>query len=143
MASSLWVVAVEAIWSLTIKNAKRAPRSHLKNFQNRLWSNSNLVCWMYSELMNFLIIGGAGYLGSHITEELINYNHSLTIFDNISGNIKTKFQQPIRMVTGDITQFEDLARLDDFGPFDCVFHLAAKKSVRESHVNPDLYYLVN
>ena len=45
--------------------------------------------------MNILVIGGAGYIGSHVVHELIDHGNNVTIFDDMSsGNEKTLIQEP-------------------------------------------------
>ncbi len=88
-------------------------------------------------------MGGAGYLGSHLVEKLSSENHEIVVFDNHSGNVRTLYKQPISFIHGDVRNNEDFLRLDKYGKYDGVFHLAAKKSVPESIEKPDLYLDVN
>ena len=93
--------------------------------------------------MKYLVTGGSGYLGSHLVDQLISENHEVVVFDDLSGKVATNFTEPVSMVTGDITLFSEFQKLDGLGPFDGVFHLAAKKSVTESVAKPHLYRKVN
>jgi UDP-glucose 4-epimerase len=93
--------------------------------------------------MRYIIFGGYGYLGSHLTERLIANNQEVVVFDNLSGQIKSDFGEEVTFINGDITVLSDFESLDTLGPFDGVFHLAAKKSVAESILNPNLYQEVN
>ncbi|MDR2049278.1 MAG: NAD-dependent epimerase/dehydratase family protein, partial [Treponema sp.] len=38
--------------------------------------------------MNILVIGGAGYIGSHVTRELLDRGHRVTVFDNLSSGLR-------------------------------------------------------
>jgi UDP-glucose 4-epimerase len=93
--------------------------------------------------VRYIVFGGAGYLGSHLVDQLITKGEDVVVFDNLSGNVRTDFMGQVVKVDGDITRISDLNRLDNLGSFDGVFHLAAKKSVAESIVNPNLYMEVN
>ena len=41
--------------------------------------------------MDFVITGGAGFIGSHIAEQLVKTGHNVTIIDNLSNGKKRKF----------------------------------------------------
>lgn len=78
--------------------------------------------------MHFLITGGAGFIGSHLTESLLNHGHVVTIIDNLStghpANI-AKFQDHpnFRFVQDDVTTSPLLPNLIDEA--EAIFHLAA------------------
>ena len=38
--------------------------------------------------MNILVIGGAGYIGSHVAREFLDQGHSVTVFDNMSSGVE-------------------------------------------------------
>ena len=89
--------------------------------------------------MRYVVTGGAGFIGSHIVEELIAQNHEVMIFDNLfSGkekNIEPFLKFPdVKFVNGSIT---DQALLKEvFEGVDGVFHEAAIASVPRSVANP-------
>ena len=93
--------------------------------------------------MRYLIFGGSGYLGSHLTLQLIEKGHDLINFDNFSGHLANTFEPSVVTIHGDITSVTDMSKLDKYGKIDGVFHVAAKKSVTESLNHPDLYKHVN
>ena len=85
---------------------------------------------------NILITGGAGFIGSHIANELME-NNNITIIDNLStGNIKNLKNQEhenLNFIKGDICNFN----LDDLtSDIDYIFHLAAMASVPLSVERP-------
>jgi UDP-glucose 4-epimerase len=93
--------------------------------------------------VNYLVVGGGGYLGSHLVEQLIGKNHHVFILDNDSGNLVNRIGGSTEYIFGDITNKMHLKQLNNYPKFDGVFHLAAKKSVPESILNPTLYEKVN
>ena len=82
--------------------------------------------------MNFLITGGAGFIGGHLTELLLRSGHSVAIIDDLStGSLKNleKVQnhRNFELVVGDVIAHPDLERL--VRESDVVFHLAAAVGV--------------
>jgi UDP-glucose 4-epimerase len=94
--------------------------------------------------MNFLITGGAGFIGSHLAESLVSSGHSVTILDSLNTGKKENIKSiadKIEFVVGDIRDFELLKKL--FKNKDGVFHEAALASVQESFTKPAEYHDVN
>jgi len=89
-----------------------------------------------------LVIGGAGYIGSHIVDALCAAGHDVTVFDNLSSgfeeNLDNKIRNKAKLFKGDITNISDLDRVFS-GKFDAVFHFAALKSVGDSMERPEKY----
>ncbi len=91
-----------------------------------------------------LVTGGAGFIGSHLTEELVRLGHDVRVIDSLfSGNLKN-----LESVIGkidfhkvDITNQEELTPL--FENIDYVFHLAARRAVIASFENPHDYFSTN
>ncbi len=94
--------------------------------------------------MKALVIGGAGYIGSHAVYELIRDNHEVVIMDNLSTGERSFVHDDATFYLGDITKKEDLVRVfsDECKkkPFDVVMHFAAKLIVPESMKEPLAYY---
>jgi UDP-glucose 4-epimerase len=91
--------------------------------------------------MNVLVIGGAGYIGSHVVAELIDSGHKVTILDNFSTGLSENVDPRATLVTGDMRDI-DLMRMVLPG-MDSVFHFAALKAAGESMVKPELYTEAN
>ena len=98
-----------------------------------------------------LVSGGAGYIGSHVTVELIEAGYDVVVADNMSNCDMTCFEG-VKKITGreDIPfvkmDFCDAAAVEDlFGRFkiDAVIHFAAFKAVGESVAKPVMYYKNN
>jgi len=98
-----------------------------------------------------LVAGGAGYIGSHTTVELINAGYDVVIADNLS-NSEMRAVEGVRKITGveipfvkvdccDYEAFEE--KVFKKYEFDSVIHFAASKAVGESVEKPLLYYRNN
>lgn len=89
-----------------------------------------------------LIVGGAGYVGSHAAKALAAAGHEGIVFDNLSRGHRA-FARWGRLVVGDIRDQAALDAAFKSQPFDAVMHFAALAYVGESVMNPGLYYDVN
>lgn len=85
-----------------------------------------------------LVIGGAGYIGSHVVKALLHENFAVTVYDNLSTGQVCNLFKKAEFVKGDILDSQHLEKTMAQG-FDAVIHLAAKKAVGESMENPQLY----
>ena len=94
--------------------------------------------------MKALVIGGAGYIGSHAVYELIRDGHEVVVMDDLSTGDREFVHKEARFYLGDITKKEDLVSVFktecDIKPFDVVMHFAAKIIVPESMEKPLEYY---
>ncbi len=88
--------------------------------------------------MKVLVIGGAGYIGSHVVKALLEANASVTVYDDLSTGHKINLFAKAAFVEGSILDYGRLEQTMRQG-FDAVVHLAAKKAVGESMENPELY----
>ena len=94
--------------------------------------------------MKILVTGGAGFIGSHITEYLVQRGDDVTVLDNLNTGRKenlAKINDKINFVNGDIRDYKLLEKLvrDTSG----VFHEAALASVQDSFNMKDEYFDVN
>ena len=93
--------------------------------------------------MKIAVIGGAGYIGSHTTRELLDRGHEVCVFDNLSSGLEQNLFPEAGFVKGDILHPEEIgAFLNDFKPEGLV-HLAAFKAAGESMINPEKYSVNN
>lgn len=91
--------------------------------------------------MNILVTGGAGFIGSNLSEELLNYGN-VTILDNLfSGKRENIHDSRIKFVEGSVTDIKLL--MENFKDVDYIFHLAAISNVGMSIENPLLANEVN
>jgi len=101
--------------------------------------------------MNTLIIGGAGYIGSHVAREFLDRGHKVTVFDDLSSGLKENLFPEAAFVLGSILDYPALLAVCQGRttaalkpePFDAVVHLAAFKAVGESMQKPEKYSLNN
>lgn len=104
--------------------------------------------------MNFLVTGGAGFIGSNLCERLLRSGHAVWAFDELNDFYDPKFKRrnlaeiqalglPFQFVQGTITDRAALDQLFATVKFDQIIHLAARAGVRPSLVDPVLYQRVN
>ena len=94
--------------------------------------------------MKVLVIGGAGYIGSHAVYELIRDNNEVIVMDNLSTGKEEMIHKSAKFYLGDITKKEDLERVfNSEKGIDVVMHFAAKLIVPESVKEPLEYYYNN
>jgi UDP-glucose 4-epimerase len=92
--------------------------------------------------MNVLVIGGAGYIGSHVARELLDQGHQVVVFDNLSSGLRQNLFAEAGFVHGDIMDYEALvraARGEGGKKFDALVYLAAFKAAGESMIAPEKY----
>ncbi|MDR0322006.1 MAG: UDP-glucose 4-epimerase GalE [Treponema sp.] len=89
--------------------------------------------------MNILVIGGAGYIGSHVTREFLDLGHKCTVYDNLSSGLRENLFAEAKFVHGDIHDYQTLLNSMKSSAFDALVHLAASKAAGESMLNPEKY----
>jgi UDP-glucose 4-epimerase len=77
-----------------------------------------------------LVTGGAGFIGSHLTRQLLASGRKVSVIDNLSVGRRDTVPAAARFVLGDIR--DDGALRDALRDVDCVFHLAAQVTIRGS-----------
>jgi UDP-glucose 4-epimerase len=80
-----------------------------------------------------LVTGGAGFIGSHVAEELVRSGHAVTILDDLSGGFTDNVIRGAKFVQGSINDISLVDCLFDEERFDYVFHLAAYAAEGLSH----------
>ena len=92
--------------------------------------------------MNVLVIGGAGYIGSHVVKAMMAKGHTVTVFDNLSSGLRQNLFRENAFIHGDILNTEQLDKAFARG-FDAFVHLAAFKAAGESMTEPEKYSVNN
>ena len=104
--------------------------------------------------MNFLVTGGAGFIGYHVCERLLRDGQALWAFDDLNNFYDPKIKEAnirdlgslakaFTFVHGDLTDRAGLDQLLSSVKFDQIIHLAARAGVRPSLLEPALYQRVN
>jgi nucleoside-diphosphate-sugar epimerase len=94
--------------------------------------------------MNFIVTGGAGFIGSHIVRHLVDHNHFVTVIDNFhTGRLEnlSDFRNKIKILNTDILDYEELRKV--VKDTDGIFHEAALTVVQDSFTKQKEYYDVN
>ena len=92
---------------------------------------------------NILVIGGAGYIGSHIVELLIKKNFKVFIYDNLVTGYKKLIIKKAKFIKGDIKNFKHLSNTIKNNEINSIIHLAAYLNVSESEKFKKKYYKNN
>jgi len=93
--------------------------------------------------MRVLVVGGAGYIGSHTVYELIKDHQEVIILDNLSSGYMELVHPEATFYQGDIRNKADVIRVFSNEKIDVVMHFAAKIVVPESVKEPLEYYYNN
>jgi UDP-glucose 4-epimerase len=80
-----------------------------------------------------LVTGGAGFMGSHVTDHLIKMGHEVIVLDDLSGGFRENVPGEAIFVQGSILDHLLISRLFDHHSFDYVYHLAAYAAEGLSH----------
>ena len=104
--------------------------------------------------MNFLVTGGAGFIGSHVCERLLNSGHAVWAFDDLNNFYDPRHKRAnlrqlqalardFEFIHGDLADRSTVESLIAGVKFDQIIHLAARAGVRPSLEEPALYQRVN
>src|SRR5712664_625231 len=80
-----------------------------------------------------LVTGGAGFIGSHVADELLSRGHKVIVIDDLSGGFEDNVPSGASFVNGSILDTELIDRLFDRHSFTYVYHLAAYAAEGLSH----------
>ena len=92
--------------------------------------------------MNILVTGGAGYIGAHLIYELEQAGHEVWGIDDLSNSHLSSLPKT-QIRVGDFAEEQSVRKLIRTNDITAVFHLAAKISVAESYLRPEVYELTN
>jgi UDP-glucose 4-epimerase len=82
-----------------------------------------------------LVTGGAGFIGSHLADRLVNEGHDVLVFDNEATGRRENVPAAARYITGDVTHPGELEQFFGTG-LDAVFHVAGQVSLIRSFTDP-------
>ena len=92
---------------------------------------------------NILITGGAGYIGSHISEILIKKNKNIFLIDNLSTGHRKLIHKKAKFFKIDISDEKKISNIIKKNDIDSIIHLAANLIIGEGQKNPKKYYKNN
>ena len=98
-------------------------------------------------MKKILVTGGAGFIGSHLTDKLMSRGDTVHVFDNFTTGTKENVKQwlsnvDFTLIEGDLLSSSDLAKLRHEN-YDTIFHLAANPEVRVGSTNPNMHFQQN
>ena len=94
-------------------------------------------------MSKWLVTGGAGYIGAHVVKSLLENNFEVVVVDDLSTGLARKIPKSIKFYKINISNTSELTNILKNEKIEGVIHLAAKKAVGESVLNPSLYYQEN
>ncbi len=95
--------------------------------------------------MKIVVTGGAGFIGSNLTEKLVQLKHNVVVVDNLStGNLDNlkNIKDKISFVNIDISKEKEKLK-EAFNKAECVYHLAGLADIVPSIKNPEKYFESN
>ena len=98
---------------------------------------------MKKKIKNILVTGGAGYIGSHIVEQLIKTKAKVFIIDNLSTGYKKLVNKKAFFINGDINDVSKTKKIIKDKNINSIIHLAALLNVREAEKYKKKYYYNN
>jgi UDP-glucose 4-epimerase len=93
--------------------------------------------------MKILVVGGAGYIGSICAEVLLDEDHEVVIFDNLSEGHHQAIDSRAKFIEGDLGDGTAVQAAVSSSQPDAVMHFAASALVSEAMVNPSKYFRNN
>src|SRR5690348_6122211 len=91
--------------------------------------------------MSWVVTGGAGYIGAHVVEALIEAGHEVVVLDDLSTGTRDRVHPGARFIEGSVLDAKTVA--DAVADARGVVHIAAKKQVGESVAEPLMYFQEN
>lgn len=93
--------------------------------------------------MKVLVVGGAGFIGSHLDDALLSDKNQVTVADDLSlgrmENINQNMSNPdFKFIKIDAAKIDELSNVFENGNFDMVFHLAANSDIQKSSKDPSI-----
>ena len=94
-------------------------------------------------MQNILVVGGAGYIGSHTVNQLLKQGYQVTVVDDLSTGSRMALSDKVNFYQVDILNLPELREVFKKHSFHAVFHFAAKLNVPESFQKHFQYFDIN
>lgn len=93
--------------------------------------------------MKILVTGGAGFIGAHLVNKLIEKKHQVLVFDNLSTIGGIIYKNPkCKFIKGDLVNFSDIKKIEKWKP-KIIYHLAAQSGGESAYLDPRKDFLSN
>ena len=93
--------------------------------------------------MKVLVTGGAGFIGAHLVNKLLDNKHKVLVFDNLSSIGGILYKNPrSEFIKGDLTKPKDIKKIERWKP-EIIYHLAAQSGGESAYLNPKKDFLTN
>ena len=90
-------------------------------------------------MSRYLVTGGAGYIGSHLVQELVDLGEEVVVVDNLTTGHQESLSRNIKFYIGNVGDSSFINYVLSRGTYDAVFHFASRSIVNESMTHPFLY----
>jgi len=94
-------------------------------------------------MKNILVTGGAGYIGSHIVEQLIKKKEKVIILDNLVTGYKKLINKNAKFIKADIKNKSQIIKIIKNNNITSIIHLAASLNISEAEINKKKYFINN
>lgn len=98
---------------------------------------------MWIIVKTVLVTGGAGFIGSHVVDKLIQEKYNVVIFDNLSSGTKKNVHPDAFFIKGDVFNPNDIDAVFAQKHIDIIFHIAGQPSIINSFTNPQQDFNTN
>jgi UDP-glucose 4-epimerase len=89
---------------------------------------------------NWLVVGGAGYIGSHLVWELKKHSNKVIIIDDFSTGLERRIDKKVQLINMDVRNTRELTKILNENSIESIVHLAGLRQARDSIRHPTEYW---